>query len=230
MVDFETYIEDAIGDTVAFLPKLVGALIILLIGWVAGIMLGKYLSKGLDRVGVDDAIRKTSIGQNIEKSGLSLVRLFDLLIRWFVYLIALMGATNVLEIEFLSTLGPSVSYIPNVAAFTCTHGWLCPRRSLAICTQVGSATGNSAYGPIRNVAADILLLCASSCGANPAQDIPEFTTPRVPVRGAFLGSVRQLPHHWVRSAGPVQGDGEPSSLRLRSGFFTILFFPFLRFP
>jgi hypothetical protein len=118
VVDFETYIEDAIGDTVAFLPKLVGALIILLIGWLAGRMLGKYLSKVLDRVGVDDAIRKTSIGQNIEKSGLSLVRLFDLLIRWFVYLIALMGATNVLEIEFLSTfMDRLVSYIPNVAAF-----------------------------------------------------------------------------------------------------------------
>jgi hypothetical protein len=46
------------------------------------------------------------------------VRLFDLLIRWFVYLVALMGATNVLEIEFLSTfMDRLVSYIPNVAAF-----------------------------------------------------------------------------------------------------------------
>jgi hypothetical protein len=85
---------------------------------MVGRMLGKYLSKVLDKVGLDDIIRKTSLGQNIEKSGLKLVRLFDLLIRWFVYLIAIMGATNVLEIEFLSTfMDRLVSYIPNVAAF-----------------------------------------------------------------------------------------------------------------
>lgn len=118
MLDIETYIEDTIGDTVAFLPKLIGAIIILLIGWIVGRMLGKFLSRVLDKVGVDDAIRKTSLGQNIEKSGLHLVKLFDLLIRWFVYLIALMGATNVLKIEFLSNfMDRLVSYIPNIAAF-----------------------------------------------------------------------------------------------------------------
>lgn len=118
MVDFGTYIDDAIGDTVAFLPKLIGAILILLIGWIVGRMLGKYLSKVLDKIGLDDIILKTSFGQNIEKSGLKIVRLFELLISWFVYLVALMGATNVLEIEFLSTfMDRLVTYIPNVAAF-----------------------------------------------------------------------------------------------------------------
>ena len=118
MIEIETYIEDTIGDTVTFLPKIVGAIVILLIGWIVGRMFGKFVSKVLDKVGLDDIIRKTSLGQNIEKSGLNLVKLFDLLIRWFVYLIAIMGATNVLEIEFLSNfMDKLVSYIPNIAAF-----------------------------------------------------------------------------------------------------------------
>jgi hypothetical protein len=118
MVDIGTYIEDTIGKTIEFLPKLLGAIVILIIGWIVGRALGKVISKVLDKVGVDDLIRKTSVGKNIEDSGLNLVHLFDLLIRWFVYLIAIMGATNVLEIDFLSQfMARLVAFIPNIAAF-----------------------------------------------------------------------------------------------------------------
>ncbi|HDD43027.1 MAG TPA: hypothetical protein ENF79_05040, partial [Nitrososphaeria archaeon] len=87
---------------VAATPKIITAVIILIIGWAVGRGLGAVISRILDKAGVDDALRKTSIGRAIEKSGISIPKFFDVLIRVFIYLIAVFAAVNVLEIEFLT--------------------------------------------------------------------------------------------------------------------------------
>ncbi|MEM3601277.1 MAG: hypothetical protein QXN87_01215 [Candidatus Bathyarchaeia archaeon] len=104
-------------DFLEMLPKAIGVIIVLAVGWVAGRLLGKGLSKILDKIGVDDALRKTVVGKALEKSGVTCVRFFDLIIRWFVYLIAILAAVNILEIEVLSTFMTSVvEYLPNFIA------------------------------------------------------------------------------------------------------------------
>jgi len=117
-LDYLGYIESTLGGVISYLPKIAGAIIILLIGWIVGRLLGKYISKFLDKIGVDDALLRTAVGQAIEKSGTTVVKFFDLVIRWFVYLIAVMGAANILEIEFLSEfIQMIVQYIPSILAF-----------------------------------------------------------------------------------------------------------------
>lgn len=76
--------------------------------------LGGVISRILDRAGVDDALRKTSIGRAIEKSGISIPKFFDALIRIFIYLIAVLA---VLEIEFLTRyMQMVVEYLPSFIA------------------------------------------------------------------------------------------------------------------
>lgn len=117
MVDIIVAIGQAGGSVLAFLPALVAALIILIIGWAVGRLLGSVVSTFLDRLGVDDALRKTGPGEAVEKSGLLIVHLFDLLVRWFIYLIAIMAAASVLQIESLSkAMAAIVAYLPNIAA------------------------------------------------------------------------------------------------------------------
>lgn len=107
-----------INSVIAYLPNFVAAIIILIIGWVVGRFLGKIISKILDKVGVDDALRKTSVGKAIEQSGMNIVRLFDLIVRWFIYLIAIAAAASVLKIEFISDLFEKIIlYLPHVAMF-----------------------------------------------------------------------------------------------------------------
>lgn len=107
-----------INSVIAYLPNFVAAIIILIIGWVVGRFLGKIISKILDKVGVDDALRKTSVGKAIEQSGMNIVRLFDLIVRWFIYLIAIAAAASVLKIEFISELFEKIIlYLPHVAMF-----------------------------------------------------------------------------------------------------------------
>ena len=102
---------------VAATPKIITAVIILIIGWAVGRGLGAIISRILDKAGVDDALRKTSIGRAIEKSGITIPRFFDALIRIFIYLIAVFAAVNVLEIEFLTRyMQMVVEYLPSFIA------------------------------------------------------------------------------------------------------------------
>ncbi|MEM2902111.1 MAG: hypothetical protein QXO32_05215 [Candidatus Bathyarchaeia archaeon] len=96
------------------MPKVVGSIIILALGWAIGRMLGKGVSKALERAGVDDAVRRTLLGRALERSGISTVRFFDLTVRWFIYLVAVFGAVNVLEITALTEYMRSVvEYLPS---------------------------------------------------------------------------------------------------------------------
>ncbi len=105
-------------SVIAYLPGLIAAIVILVIGWVIGRLLGKVISGILDKIGVDDALLKTSVGQAIEQSGTHVVTLFDLIVRWFIYLIAIVAAANILQLEFLTSLLQSiVVYLPHVALF-----------------------------------------------------------------------------------------------------------------
>ena len=105
-------------SVIAYIPNLIAAIIILIIGWIVGRILGKVISGILDKIGVDDALIKTSIGKAIEQSGTSVVAFFDLIVRWFIYLIAIVAAANVLQLEFLTSLFQSiVVYLPHIAMF-----------------------------------------------------------------------------------------------------------------
>lgn len=116
MVVVESFSAAVVG-IVAFLPTLVAAIIILIIAWIVGRAVGKLASAGLDKAGVDDALRKTAIGKSIESSGTSLPHVFDLIIRWFIYIIGIMAAVDVLGIPMLTNFAQSVVlYIPNLLA------------------------------------------------------------------------------------------------------------------
>jgi small-conductance mechanosensitive channel len=102
---------------VGVLPRAVGAVIALIIGWIAGRALGKAISKILDKAGVDDALRRTVFGRALERSGITCVGFFDLIVRWFIYLIAVFAAVDILRITVLSQyMHMLVAYLPNLIA------------------------------------------------------------------------------------------------------------------
>lgn len=116
-MEIETYLNALLQALIALLPKIGGAAIVLIIGWAVGRVLGKGISKVLVKVRLDEALRKTVIGKALERSGITGVRLFDLVIRWFVYLIAILTAADILNISELSTLlRTTVAYLPSLVA------------------------------------------------------------------------------------------------------------------
>jgi hypothetical protein len=111
-------VQELARNVILFLPNLIAAIVILIIGWILGRILGRVVAGVLDRIGVDDALRKTSVGQQIERSTMNISHLFDLIVRWFIYLIAILTAVSVLQIPALTAaVAAIVAYIPNVVAF-----------------------------------------------------------------------------------------------------------------
>lgn len=122
MTDIITSLQQVAGEIIAMIPNLLAALILLLIGWIVGRILGKYIALFLERIGVGNAMANTSIGMAIEEQygggNRGIIRLFELLVRWFIYLIAILAAANVLQLTFLTSLVQSiVAFIPNIAMF-----------------------------------------------------------------------------------------------------------------
>jgi small-conductance mechanosensitive channel len=122
MTDIITSLQQVAGEIIAMIPNLLAALILLLIGWIVGRLLGKYIALFLDRIGIGDAMAKTSIGMALEEQygggNRGIIRFFELLVRWFIYLIAILAAANVLQLTFLTSLVQSiVAFIPNIAMF-----------------------------------------------------------------------------------------------------------------
>lgn len=113
----ESYLANLVADLITLLPRVAGALIVLAVGWVAGRLVGRGLSKILDKAGVDDALRKTAIGKALDRTKITIVGFFDLVIRWFVYLIAILAAVDILQITILSGfISQVVQYLPRFIA------------------------------------------------------------------------------------------------------------------
>ena len=106
-----------LGRVVAFLPALLGAILILLIGWGIGKMIQWLITRALcavhfndltERAGINDALRQAEI-----KS--SPAGILGIVAYWFVFLIAIFSAINALGITTLTTLMASVVlYLPRI--------------------------------------------------------------------------------------------------------------------
>ncbi len=100
-----------------FVPLLVAAIVVFLVGWLIAILLGKLAFHIVRVLHVDNALARVGFRQAWEKSGfrLNTPMLFYELVKWFFIIVFLMAATNILGLtqvtDFLQTI---VFYLPNV--------------------------------------------------------------------------------------------------------------------
>ncbi len=101
----------------AFIPKLVGFLVILLIGWLVATAVAKALTLILRKVGFDrisDRIGLTNLERQMNIQ-LDAAGLLGKLVYWFVFLIFLVPAVNALGLTTVGDLiGRIIGYLPNV--------------------------------------------------------------------------------------------------------------------
>ena len=103
---------------VATLPVVIGAVLILVIGWIAGRLLGKAVRMVLDKLKVDSLFADSSFLKALAGAGITISYIFDVVIRMFVYLIAVLAAVDLLNLDYLSALMKDiVEYIPHIIVF-----------------------------------------------------------------------------------------------------------------
>lgn len=115
VVEIQRSFNSVAQEIVFYLPRVVAALIILIIGWIVGKAAGRLAAGLLDRMGVDDAVEKTFLGDMIKRAGMTVRGVFDALVRWFIYIIFIVAAINVLDIPALTLLlSQFVLYLPQL--------------------------------------------------------------------------------------------------------------------
>ncbi|HNX18241.1 MAG TPA: hypothetical protein PKM50_07955 [Methanoregula sp.] len=106
------------GVIMAYLPGIIGAIIILLIGWVVGRLLGKAVRIILDKISEVHVIAETPFLASFKRAGITVGYIGDIAVRIIVYMIAILAAADILNMEFMSKLMTDiVEYIPHVVAF-----------------------------------------------------------------------------------------------------------------
>jgi hypothetical protein len=110
-------LTEATAATLAFLPRLAAALVILVIGYAVGRIAAGLVRRLTDRVELDRAVLRTPLGAILGGSERAVSNAFGTLSAWFVYALAILAAANVLAIALLSEwLSTAVSYLPSFVA------------------------------------------------------------------------------------------------------------------
>ena len=114
-------IESSVTLFMTFLPKSIGAL--MLLGF--GILLGKVIETGISRIlnmiGIDRLLSGTGLLSLLQKTGSkrSISQIAGLLGFWLVFLLFLISATEALSLSLLSeTLTALVQYLPKIGMAT----------------------------------------------------------------------------------------------------------------
>ena len=108
---------DAWLPVAEFFPKILGAVVILLIGMAIASFVEKIAIKILRLVKFDHLVRSTGVNDSLEKIGISqnITELIGKAVKWFFVIVAISAAIDILDINQLTILvNQFILYLPNV--------------------------------------------------------------------------------------------------------------------
>ncbi|MBI2062725.1 MAG: hypothetical protein HYT61_00590 [Candidatus Yanofskybacteria bacterium] len=117
------------GNVAGFLPRLVAAIVVFLVGWLVAILIAKLVWHIVRLIRLDRALEGVGFRRVWERSGYKLNSplFFYELVKWFFIVVFLMAATDILGLgQVAGFLRSVVNYLPNVfvAAFVLLIGVL----------------------------------------------------------------------------------------------------------
>jgi hypothetical protein len=110
-------LTNALVRFVSFLPVFIGAVLILIIGWFISGLLARLIESALKAVGFEGLVERSGIGEFIRRSGTKLTTsgVLATLVKYFIFLIFVQAAANVLGIPQLTEItNRIILFIPNV--------------------------------------------------------------------------------------------------------------------
>ena len=102
---------------VAFLPSLIGAVIILVVGWIIGMIVAMLVDRLFRLIGLQALFEKAKVEDVLKKanSDKDATALLAAVARWIIYLVAFIAAANTLKLtavaDFLNSI---LAYVPQV--------------------------------------------------------------------------------------------------------------------
>ena len=102
-----------------FIPALIGALVVFIIGWFIALAIGRVITEILIRIKFNELFERTDWKQALEKAKLSVnpAEFLGAIVKWILVIVFLLAAVEILIPEsdkFLGFLRDIVNYLPNV--------------------------------------------------------------------------------------------------------------------
>jgi ABC-type amino acid transport system permease subunit len=109
------WLSKAFGDVVAFIPNLIAAVVILLVGYLVALVLARITRPLLHKIGFDGLIRR--VGLSDERDPEAGSRWGGSLVFALVIIAAIMQAARALDLEFVASgLARFFGYVPHLVA------------------------------------------------------------------------------------------------------------------
>ena len=153
-------LQRGLDELVGFLPRLIGFLIILLIGWLIARVVKALLVKALEGVGLDRALSSGSAGPHVARAmpGAKPSRVIGAIAFWFLFLGAFAIAVSQLGIQSLDNFVQSiVAYLPNVVVAILIFV-VAGALAGAVSRLLTNALGDTATGRIAGTVVPILIM------------------------------------------------------------------------
>lgn len=92
--------NDMLAGLVAFLPNLVFAVLVFIIGWFIGSLLGRVVMEAVKAIKVDHALRSAGVDEVVSRAGYSLNSgaFLGALVKWFVIIVFLLASLSILNL------------------------------------------------------------------------------------------------------------------------------------
>src|ERR671929_716557 len=112
-------LQDALSTFLSYIPQLIGAIVILIIGYLVAKVLQAVVGRVLQGIGFDRWMERGGIKQFLDRAETNQTpaSILGALVFWFVFIIAITMAADALGIPQVSAvLSQLIAYIPNVIA------------------------------------------------------------------------------------------------------------------
>ena len=110
-------VTTALQNLLGFLPALVGALIVLILGWIIAGFLAGLVERALKAVGFERAAQTTGIAGFIQQagSGWTASKIVAEIVKWFIRLVAIQAAASILGLTQISAaINAVLLWLPNL--------------------------------------------------------------------------------------------------------------------
>lgn len=225
MEQFQDGLGDAWGSIATFLPKLVGFLLILIIGYLIAKAISKGLDRVLERVGFDKVVERGGVGKALESSKYDASAVLGKIVFYALFLFVLQLAFGVFGPNPISDLISGViAYLPNI--FVAIVIVVIGAAIAAAAKEVVEASlGGLSYGRGLAFAASALILGVALFAAldqlNIAEDIVTglfYAILAIMVGSAVIaiggGGIKTMSQYWERAA--QKAEEESSNMKEES--------------
>ena len=110
-------LENALGVFLSYIPQIIGAIIILIVGYIIGKVLQALVTKVLRGVGFEDLMERGGVKQFFDRASTRQTPsgVLGKVVFWFVFIIAITMAADALGLQQISGfLNQLIAYIPSI--------------------------------------------------------------------------------------------------------------------